>query len=157
MQTSSETEKTVKLSTAMTETESAESIEIEPPETQLFTEPSSAETEEAHATIETQPAAETEFAEDESKSIYLGQFLFTAYCPCSICCGEYASGYTATGTFATEGRTIAVDPNVIPWEWCFEIPNITWGLELGVFFIAPKGANHEEIKQHEHGHGIQNA
>lgn len=31
----------------------------------------------------------------------------TAYCPCSKCCGRYASGYTSSGTKATAGRTIA--------------------------------------------------
>lgn len=45
---------------------------------------------------------------------YLGDFLCTAYCPCSICCGEYADGTTATGTRATAGRTIATDPAEIP-------------------------------------------
>lgn len=38
---------------------------------------------------------------------YLGQFTATAYCPCEICCGAYSSGYTASGTLATEGRTVA--------------------------------------------------
>ena len=46
---------------------------------------------------------------------YLGQFKLTYYCPCSICCGEWANGITATGTTAVEGRTIAVDPTVIPY------------------------------------------
>lgn len=31
------------------------------------------------------------------------------YCPGECCCGIYASGYTASGTLATEGRTIAAD------------------------------------------------
>ena len=31
----------------------------------------------------------------------------TAYCSCSKCCGGYASGYTASGTKATAGRTVA--------------------------------------------------
>lgn len=42
----------------------------------------------------------------------------TAYCACQRCCGKYpgdpAYGITATGTRATQGRTIAVDPQVIP-------------------------------------------
>lgn len=46
---------------------------------------------------------------------YLGKFKLTYYCACPICCGEYANGITATGTVATEGRTIAVDPSVIPY------------------------------------------
>ena len=44
----------------------------------------------------------------------LGEFSLTAYCPCTICCGK-SDGITATGTLATEGRTIAVDPRVIPY------------------------------------------
>lgn len=37
----------------------------------------------------------------------------TAYCPCKQCCGK-TDGITATGTKALAGRTIAVDPSVIP-------------------------------------------
>lgn len=44
----------------------------------------------------------------------LGEFQLTAYCPCMKCCGK-DDGITATGTTATEGRTIAVDPSVIPY------------------------------------------
>ena len=44
----------------------------------------------------------------------LGEFRLTAYCPCSRCCGK-SDGITSTGTTATEGRTIAVDPRVIPY------------------------------------------
>lgn len=44
----------------------------------------------------------------------LGDFTATAYCPCVECCGK-TDGITATGTKATAGRTIAVDPDVIPY------------------------------------------
>lgn len=44
----------------------------------------------------------------------IGEFTLTAYCPCSRCCGK-SDGITSTGTTATEGRTIAVDPRVIPY------------------------------------------
>lgn len=44
----------------------------------------------------------------------LGEFRLTAYCPCSRCCGK-TDGITSTGTTAAEGRTIAVDPRVIPY------------------------------------------
>lgn len=37
-----------------------------------------------------------------------------AYCPCIECCGK-DDGITSTGTQAMPGRTIAVDPLVIPY------------------------------------------
>ncbi len=50
----------------------------------------------------------------EPETTSLGEFKLTAYCTCSKCCGKWADGITATGTQATAGRTIAVDPDVIP-------------------------------------------
>ena len=50
----------------------------------------------------------------------LGLFELTAYCPCARCCGKN-DGITATGTVATEGRTVAVDPNVIPYGTTIEV------------------------------------
>ena len=46
--------------------------------------------------------------------VSLGKFKLTAYCNCSKCCGKWANGVTATGVMPKEGRTIAVDRNVIP-------------------------------------------
>lgn len=45
---------------------------------------------------------------------YLGECLISAYCACEQCCGK-SDGITATGTYATQGRTVAVDPSVIPY------------------------------------------
>lgn len=46
------------------------------------------------------------------------EFRIYHYCPCEYCTGKRPGdadyGITATGTKATEGRTIAVDPDVIP-------------------------------------------
>lgn len=39
------------------------------------------------------------------------------------------------------------------YGWCFEREG-DWGLELGIFFIAPPHSTH--TKNHELGHGIQN-
>lgn len=39
---------------------------------------------------------------------YLGKFKLTAYCACSICCGSYANGITASGTTPVQGRTVAM-------------------------------------------------
>ena len=36
------------------------------------------------------------------------------YCPCEICCDK-ESKVTASGTPVAEGKTIATDPNVIPY------------------------------------------
>ena len=52
-------------------------------------------------------------AEEPAKEC-LGVFEISAYCPCEICSEGYGRE-TATGTIAAAGRTIAVDPNVIPY------------------------------------------
>lgn len=47
-----------------------------------------------------------EKSETEGERRYLGTFRITHYCPCSVCCGEY-TGLTASGTYATAGRTVS--------------------------------------------------
>lgn len=42
------------------------------------------------------------------------EYVVTAYCSCENCCGK-TDCITSTGTTAQQGRTIAVDPNVIPY------------------------------------------
>lgn len=62
----------------------------------------------------------------ETERIPLGEFRITAYCPCEKCCGEWADGLTYTETVATEGRTIAVDPDVIPLGSIVEINGVEY-------------------------------
>ena len=62
------------------------------------------------------PAEEYAYCND----VCLGLFELTAYCPCSACCGKN-DGITVTGTVATEGRTVAVDPTVIPYGTTIEV------------------------------------
>lgn len=76
------------------------------------------------------PAMESAVCDD----VFLGEFTLTAYCPRRCCCGKWASGYTATGTLATEGRTIAVDPKVIPYG-------------THVLLIWPDGTQHSYISE----------
>ena len=56
---------------------------------------------------------------EEDETISLGEFKITHYCACERCCSKSPDdpwyGITATGTRAEEGRTIAVDPKVIPY------------------------------------------
>lgn len=45
--------------------------------------------------------------------VSLGSFRTTAYCPCNRC-SEGWGRHTSSGALATAGRTVAVDPRVIP-------------------------------------------
>ena len=71
-----------------------------------------------YVNAEAEKEAETEAIEHRTS---LGEFKITAYCTCTDCCGGYSDGKTATGTDATPGRTIAVDPDVIPYGTVVEI------------------------------------
>lgn len=62
--------------------------------------------------VTTEPTTCEETTKSEFTS--LGVFEVTAYCGCEKCCGK-SDGITATGTKAKEGRTIAVDPDIIPY------------------------------------------
>lgn len=42
------------------------------------------------------------------------QVIATAYCPCIECCGKN-DGITATGVKAKANRTVAADPNILPY------------------------------------------
>lgn len=75
----------------------------------------------------------------------------TAYCPCVKCCGK-TDGITATGTKATAGRTVAVDPDVIPYGSEIVIDGHTYiaedcggainGNDIDIFFDT-----HEQARQ----------
>lgn len=78
-------------------------------------------------TISTEPTTQPEveitteqntyYEEDNYEYESSGPLLYelTAYCNCYSCCGEWAGGPTATGVMPQAGRTIAVDPSVIPY------------------------------------------
>lgn len=51
---------------------------------------------------------------ESEKPTSLGVYELTAYCPCYVC-SDWWGNSTSTGAVATAGRTIAVDPNVIPY------------------------------------------
>ena len=46
---------------------------------------------------------------------YLGKFYITHYCPCEQCCGAGGGQITASGTVPTAGRTVGVNPSLIPY------------------------------------------
>lgn len=104
--------------------------------------------------------------EDEPIKHYfreLGQFELTAYCSCPECCGKWANNrptdergneivYGASGEILTEGISIAVDPDVIPYGSIVEINGKEFaahdtggsivGRRIDVYF-----ADHEQAKQ----------
>ena len=46
---------------------------------------------------------------------YLGRFFITHYCPCAKCCGPGGGKVTASGTTPVAGRTVGVNPALIPY------------------------------------------
>lgn len=72
------------------------------------------ETEFVGVEAEPAPVNETKVETEQPTLKSLGTFKLTAYCPCARCCGK-CDGITATGTKATAGRTISVDPSKIPY------------------------------------------
>ena len=67
------------------------------------------------------PKAEAEAKEPEVVTkTSLGTYKLTGYCPCEKCCGVN-TGITASGTKATEGRTVGVNPKDIPYGTVLEI------------------------------------
>lgn len=94
----------------------AEMAETAEPEGQAETQAPTQPQTEAPTEAQTQPTAteETTEAETEPELVLLGEYKLTAYCPCVKCCNK-DDGITATMTVATQGRTIAVDPKIIPY------------------------------------------
>lgn len=88
----------------------------------------------------------------------LGVFEITAYCPCAKCCDK-DDGITATGVKATAGRTIAVDPKVIPYGTELFIDGFTYraedkggsvkGNKLDIFFNSHLEALEWGVQEHE--------
>lgn len=60
--------------------------------------------------VSQEPVQEENSSESNSSGTYLGNFKLTAYCACSICCGQWAAnpGLTASGAIAQEGVTVAM-------------------------------------------------
>ena len=55
---------------------------------------------------ETEETYEEETSSNEYGS-FVGNYKLTAYCPCSICCGEWAGSPCSSGNYPTAGHTVA--------------------------------------------------
>jgi 3D (Asp-Asp-Asp) domain-containing protein len=89
-------------------------------------------------------------SKDKNERVYLGKYKLTAYCPCHECSDGYKDN-TSTGVKAKQGRTIAVDPRVIPYGSKIEINGKIYvaedcggaikGKRIDVYFKSHKEAN----------------
>lgn len=89
----------------------------------------------------------------------LGEYRVTAYCACEICCPGTSDGLTYTETVATEGRTIAVDPEVIPLGSIVEVNGNKYiaediggaikGNRLDIFFNSHEDALEWGVQYHD--------
>ena len=87
-----------------------------------------------------------------NERVLLGDFTVTAYCSCAKCCGQWADGITYTGTKATEGRTLAVDPEVISLGSVVEVNGVNYVAEdIG----GAVNGNHVEIYYNDHNEALQ--
>lgn len=57
------------------------------------------------------------------KKKYLGKFWITHYCPCAQCCGYGGGKVTASGTTPKAGRTVGVNPALIPYGTKLKVGN----------------------------------
>ena len=104
---------------------------------------------------EAKTSDKNQVSNNTSDKKYLGRFKVTAYCPCFDCCGK-VDGITASGTKVQEGRTIAVDPKVIPLGSKVEIDGKTYvaedvggaikGNTIDLFFNSHSDANKWGVK-----------
>lgn len=107
----------------------------------------------------------TEKLETASEWESIGEFKLTAYCPCEKCCGIWAKNrpngivYTASGAKAEAGKTIAVDPDVIPYGTEVKIGDHTYiaqdsgsaikGNKIDVYFDSHEAALAHGVKYAE--------
>lgn len=62
---------------------------------------------------------------------YIGTVTTSAYCPCSVCCGQWAGSPTASGVYPTANHTLAVDANnpYVPIGTKIKMNGITYTVE----------------------------
>ena len=102
---------------------------------------------------------ETTTEEPTSNKVALGRFKVTAYCACDKCCPGTSDGLTYTETVATEGRTIAVDPKVIPLGSRVEVNGVEYiaediggaikGDKVDIFFNSHDVALEWGVQEHD--------
>ena len=95
----------------------------------------------------------SDFKSDEYELIYIGDYKLTHYCSeiYSHICGT-GSGLTATGTQVIAGRTIAVDPKVIPYG--SEVYIEGYGLRVAEDCGGAVNGKHIDIAVYSHSQAL---
>lgn len=70
--------------------------------------------------------ADAQALPDTSPYIYVGDFTISYYCPCDKCTNGL--GVTNSGTIPKQGRTCAVNPDIIPLGYTVLIYDADWKL-----------------------------
>lgn len=130
---SSSVDETVEIaaSTEQTETQTSETIETSANETDVNVEVDNTNVDNTNVdntNIDTNVNTNVD-ANSNTNLVSLGEFLLTAYCPCSSCCGQWAGGATASGVMPVANHTIAVDTSVISFGTEVVINGITYVAE----------------------------
>ncbi len=115
-------ETTTEPTTTMVQTTTAPTTEVTTTEKVTTTEP----TTKVVTTKATTKPVTTTVATTEGKSTIT--FRVSAYCACAKCCGK-SDGITASGTRATQGRTIAADPRYYPYGTKIKLNGRTYVVE----------------------------
>ena len=83
---------------------------------------------------------------------HIGKFSISHYCSCPICTQTPQGSKTATGHIPREGRTVAVDPKIIP------LHSVIYVEDLGTFVAEDVGGavkgNHLDIYISDHQRAI---
>ena len=112
----------------------------------------------AVATVATLATTNVGVSAYSGDSTYVGKCKLTFYCPCRSCSGSWGK-QTATGTTAKQGRTIAVDPDVIPYGSTVYIEG--WGYYVAEDCGGGVNGNHIDIYRDSHSAcrnlGVKNA
>jgi len=77
--------------------------------------------------VESEPDESSAGGTEDPVLTYLGEWTTTGYCSCEICCGEWATGCTASGVLATSNHTVAC--GILPFGTQIVIDGVIYTVE----------------------------